>query len=115
MSDDVECPYCGEGQEINHDDGYGYEEDKRHEQQCSDCDKTFTFTTSISYYYEAEKADCLNGGTHNLKMSATYPREYSDMSCEDCDYRRQPTATEFSDNEIVIPVADSANSKEKPR
>ena len=23
---DCECPYCGEDQEINHDDGYGYEE-----------------------------------------------------------------------------------------
>lgn len=95
MSNDVECPYCGVGQEINHDDGYGYEEDRRHEQQCSDCDKTFVFTTSISYYYEAEKADCLNGGEHSWKISATYPREYSDMYCEACDYRRRPTAEEF--------------------
>ena len=25
---DVECPYCGAEIEINHDDGYGYEEDE---------------------------------------------------------------------------------------
>ena len=41
---DVECPYCGTGQEINHDDGYGYEEDDPHEQSCPHCDKTFVFT-----------------------------------------------------------------------
>ena len=26
MYSDVECPYCGAEQEINHDDGYGYDE-----------------------------------------------------------------------------------------
>ena len=96
MSDDVECPYCGIGQEICHDDGYGYEEDRRHEQQCGGCDKTFTFTTSIRYYYEVGKADCLNGQPHKLEMSKTYPPQYSEMCCADCDYRRKPTAEEFS-------------------
>lgn len=103
MSDDVECPYCGEGQEINHDDGYGYEEDRRHTQECGACEKTFVFTTSTSYYYEAEKADCLNGGEHVLSMSATYPREYSKMDCRDCDYRRKPTPEEFAAAGIEIP------------
>ncbi len=95
MNDDVECPYCSVGNEINHDDGYGYEEDQRYEQQCHACDKNFTFTTSISYYYEAEKADCLNGSEHRLKMSTTYPPMYSKMNCEDCDYSRKPTPEEF--------------------
>ena len=104
MSDDVECPYCGVGQEINHDDGYGYEEDRRHEQQCPDCEKTFAFTISISYYHEAYKADCLNGGAHVLEMSATYPREYSDMRCRDCDFRRKPTPEEFAAAGIVLPT-----------
>jgi len=27
MSRGTECPYCGEGVEINHDDGYGYNEE----------------------------------------------------------------------------------------
>jgi transposase-like protein len=105
MIDDVECPYCGEGQEINHDDGYGYEEGDRHEQSCSDCGKTFVFTTSISYYYEAEKADCLNGGAHVLEISATYPREHSRMGCRDCDFNRKPTPEEFVVAGIVVPVA----------
>lgn len=111
MNDDIECPYCGEDQEINHDDGYGYEEDCRHEQQCSDCDKTFTFTTSISYHYSAEKADCLNGSEHRLKMSVTCPREYSEMRCEDCDYKRRPTAQEFADAGIVLPPAQGEGEK----
>lgn len=102
MSDDVECPYCGEGQEINHDDGYGYEEGERHEQECSDCEKTFVFTTSISYYYEAEKADCLNGEQHVLAMSKTYPEKYSQMECRDCAFRRKPTPEEFAAAGIVL-------------
>lgn len=102
-NDDVHCPYCEMGQEINHDDGFGYEEDRRHEQQCPHCEKTFVFTTSISFSYEAEKADCLNdGGEHKLKMSATYPRQYSDMGCEDCDFKRKPTPEEFAAAGIVI-------------
>jgi hypothetical protein len=75
MIDDVNCPYCGAPQEINHDDGRGYSEDDKHEQQCNECEKIFVFTTSISYYYEAEKADCLNDGEHNYKRTHTIPRE----------------------------------------
>ena len=48
---DVNCPYCGTDQEINHDDGYGYEEDKDHEQECVKCDKTFRFVTSVMFSY----------------------------------------------------------------
>lgn len=102
MSDDVNCPYCGAGQEINHDDGFGYEEDRRHEQSCPKCDKNFVFTTSISFSYDAEKADCLNGGEHVLKMSSTYPRQYSKMHCENCDFNRKPTPEEFVAAGIVI-------------
>lgn len=93
---DLECPYCGKEQEVCHDDDYGYSEDARHEQECSDCGKNYIFTTSISYYYEPEKADCLNGGQHILKISITYPREYSRMECRDCDFNRQPTSEEFA-------------------
>jgi len=72
MSEDVECPYCGEWQEIYHDDGQGYEEGKIHDQECDDCGKTFIFSTSISYYYDANKADCLNGGEHVWKILDGY-------------------------------------------
>ena len=50
---DIHCPYCGAGQEINHDDGYGYAEDETFEQECVSCDQTFRFTTSISFHYTA--------------------------------------------------------------
>ena len=85
---DVECPYCGAEVEINHDDGYGYEEDKIHEQQCGECDKTFVYQTSIHFSHEASKADCLNGGEHKYKRTSTYPPEFARMQCEDCGHER---------------------------
>ena len=81
---DVYCPYCGKAQDINHDDGYGYEEEMKHQQECVSCGKSFVFTTSISFYYEVEKADCLNGEPHKLKKTATIPAEYAKMRCEVC-------------------------------
>ena len=88
MSHDVECPYCGAGQEINHNDGYGYEEGKRHEQQCGECDKNFVFNTSISLDYEVEKADCLNGEPHELEKVVHCPNGiFPDwVRCKNCDY-----------------------------
>ena len=41
MSKDVECPYCGAELEINHDDGYGYEEDGIYEQECRESEKAY--------------------------------------------------------------------------
>lgn len=93
--EDIECPYCEKWQEINHDDGFGYEEGVKHEQQCSDCRKHFTFTTSISYYYEAEKADCLNGSEHDFRPTKTYPKEYTKMECSMCEETRKPTESEM--------------------
>ena len=92
MSHDVECPYCGAGINICHDDGQGYEEDVRHEGHCRACDKYFVFTTSIHFSYEAAKADCLNESEHRLKFQRTYPDQFSYMICEDCDYetRKHP-------------------------
>ena len=101
---DINCPYCDAGQEINHDDGYGYEEDEVHQQQCGKCDKYFTFTTSISYYYEAEKADCLNDGEHDYNPTITNPKEYTKMRCTMCDEERWPTQEE----------KDKYNIPEKP-
>ncbi len=94
---DVNCPYCDAAQDINHDDGYGYEEDVRHEQQCGKCGKNFTFTTSISFYYDTEKADCLNGGEHDFYATATCPKEYTMMRCSTCEETRQPTADEMKE------------------
>jgi len=77
---DVKCPYCGEEQEINHDDGYGYEEDGDYEQECEHCEKTFNFTTSISFSYDVY---CLDG-EHEMK---SWGSEHPDMwGCKKCDF-----------------------------
>lgn len=92
---DIECPYCGTPQEINHDDGYGYEEDKRHEQQCGRCEKHFVFTTSIHFSYEAEKAPCLNEGSHDMRPVTHYPRCFPEWKrCCYCDHEVRGTYVE---------------------
>jgi hypothetical protein len=94
MNDDIECPYCGELQDIDHDDGYGYEEDETYHQECNKCGKTFVYTTGILYVYHPEKADCLNGGQHDYQLTHTYPKECSKMRCLMCDDERQCTKEE---------------------
>lgn len=90
MNDDMECPYCGEEQEVCHDDGHGYAEDKRHEHDCSKCGKIFVFTTYISYHYTPYKADCLNGEPHRLKKTTIFPPYWPDaVHCQDCDYEKR--------------------------
>lgn len=91
---DIECPYCNKSQEINHDDGYGYAEDELFQQECSNCGKTFVYTTGIIYSYNAEKADCLNGGEHDYQLTHTYPKEYSKMQCSMCIDEKEPTKEE---------------------
>ena len=91
---DTECPYCGADVEINHDDGYGYAEDELHQQECSECEKTFVFWTSIHFSYSPQKADCLNDAEHKFKPTTTCPKEYTRMRCADCGTERQPTPEE---------------------
>ncbi len=81
---DVECPYCGEGNDINHDDGYGYEENEIHEQECGNCENIFIFTTSICFYYDVQKAACKNGGEHDYQKTHTFPPEAARMQCTVC-------------------------------
>lgn len=75
MSKEVSCPYCGLETDICHDDGYGYEEDRVHQQECS-CGKTFAYTTSISFYHDAFKAPCMNGEEHDWQDVHGYPVGY---------------------------------------
>jgi len=84
---DVECPYCGEDVEINHDDGYGYEEGMVYTQECSHCDKTFTYTTGVIYVYRADKAPCQNGEPHSWKDVHGFPKGYQSnrRQCEWCE------------------------------
>lgn len=99
---DVSCPYCDEPQEIDHDDGAGYEEGVTHRQECRDCGKTFVFTTNISYNYDAEKADCLNGEGHDWKPTSTQPKSMTRMNCTMCDEDRWPTAEEKAKYNIPL-------------
>ena len=93
----INCPYCKAGLEINHDDGFGYEEGVKHQMECGKCEKTFIFETSVLFYYEAEKADCLNGEKHEYKITSTYPTEFSRMECSICGRQR-----ELTDDELVL-------------
>lgn len=93
---DLECPYCEKDCEVCHDDGFGYEEGVKHQMECPHCGKSFVFETSISFYYEPEKADCLNGADHKWKQSRIFPREFSVMICEMCGEERKPTKEEMA-------------------
>ena len=92
---DIECPYCEYEQEVNHDDGFGYEEGPLHEMECGSCGKNFVFTTSISYYYEPAKADCLNGEPHDFQPTKTYPKRFAKMGCTMCDATREMSDIEM--------------------
>jgi len=83
---EVKCPYCDAKTEINHDDGYGYEENQIHEQQCWNCDRNFGFKTEVSFYYETLKVPCFNGGEHDLKEIHGYPKAFfvGKKRCQSC-------------------------------
>lgn len=93
---DVECPYCGEEVEICHDDGYGYDEEKVHEQNCYHCGQNFAYETSISFRYEAKQADCLNGAPHDMEPVIHVPRCWPNWRrCTACGYEERG---EFKDD-----------------
>jgi hypothetical protein len=91
---DIECPYCEKGLEICHDDGFGYQEGVKHQMECSHCQKSFVFETEIIFYYEAQKADCLNDGNHDYQLTYTFPKEFSKMECSMCGDKREMTENE---------------------
>ena len=96
MRGDAECPYCGAEIEINHDDGYGYEESETHQQECSECCKIFAYTTEISFHYSVLKADCLNGAEHPWKPIVGCPEEYfrGRQRCINCGEERDTMTPE---------------------
>ena len=94
MNKDLQCPLCGEWQQVDHDDGMGYDQDVMHNQECSDCGNIFGFKTYISFSYDPVKTDCLNDGNHKWKLSHTYPRKFSQMYCDFCEERRDLTEEE---------------------
>ena len=97
---DIECPYCGQEDDIDHDGGYGYEPETIHEQFCSGCEKTYAFETEINYLYYEKKADCLNGWPCVLEPVFCYPRAHGKMRCKVCD-----KTTPLSVKELGWPIA----------
>jgi hypothetical protein len=91
---DLTCPYCQHDQEVCYDDGFGMDENSRHEMQCEKCEKYFVFDTCFLVSHTAYSAPCLNGSPHRLELSKTIPREFAKMRCKDCNYEREPTAGE---------------------
>lgn len=78
---DVSCPYCEQEQEINHDDGYGYEDGGEFEQECISCERQFKFSTAIVLHYAVFCQD----GDHDMR---NYNAKYlSIFHCANCDYR----------------------------
>lgn len=110
---DINCPYCDAEQDICHDDGFGYSEGVKHQMQCDFCKKYFVFETSISFDYDPSPADCLNGGEHDWKPSATYPVEFTTMECTMCDETRKPTDYEMK-SIIEKRSLKNGNKKEIP-
>lgn len=83
--DDVECPYCGEEQEINHDDGHGYAGDTVHSQRCDGCGSNFGFETTKAFHYEVKKVPCLNGEDHVWEKVIHGPKYWPDwVRCKAC-------------------------------
>jgi len=91
----IKCPYCGQEIEIDHEDGYGYEEEEIHTQECDHCGKTFKYYTYVHFSYEVGKCDCHNGKPHIWEPTATYPKKYTKMECQICGMRRNLTQEEI--------------------
>lgn len=81
---EVKCPYCGHEQEINHDDGYGYEEGPTHEQDCVSCERVFEYTTTISFSYDVY---CFEEEDHDLVQSRYEPSLYECKNCNYCEVK----------------------------
>jgi len=95
MIQHVECPYCDNWNEVNHDDYYFYyNQGVPHEMLCQSCEKHFVFYTEISLSYKAQKADCLNGEEHDWVPMKTIPKEFTEMQCKHCLQQREPTNDE---------------------
>jgi predicted RNA-binding Zn-ribbon protein involved in translation (DUF1610 family) len=91
---DVKCPYCGEEQDINHEDGYGYSEGETFHQECKSCGKSFAYETQRIFHYDVRKADCLNKHRHKWHLTTTIPKCATRMMCPDCGEYRELTKKE---------------------
>jgi hypothetical protein len=63
--EEIECPYCEHAYDLCHDDGAFYNEGQSEEEKCPNCEKHFLVHSSMSWNFNAEKAECLNDGNHS--------------------------------------------------
>jgi endogenous inhibitor of DNA gyrase (YacG/DUF329 family) len=97
---DVNCPYCGKEIDINHDDGYGYQENIIYQEWCSSCQKYFGYTTTVTFSYDVHKAECMNDGNHEWQMTDTTPQYFTVMECPNCGIERPLTEEERIANKV---------------
>ena len=92
--EEIECPYCEHAYDLNHDDGAFYNNGEREATECPNCEKKFLVYSSMSWDFDAEKADCLNDGNHQWVKEHSKPNieTYPDLAarerCETCDKKR---------------------------
>lgn len=79
---DVECPHCGDGQNVSRDDGI--EDGLQFERECRSCETNYMVTAHISVSFSADKADCLNDGQHDYRRTNTFPPQFERMRCSMC-------------------------------
>lgn len=106
---DIYCPYCNEVVIINHDDGYGYDENEKYMQCCKHCNKTFAFTTQVCFVYEASKAPCLNGAAHDYEETNTHPRCFRHLECRYCGDRKEVEDIEQECEEYINTLKGAAD------
>lgn len=57
MNNEVTCPYCNYENEIDTSDGEGCEDGVTYELECYECEREFTYVTSISVHYRSIKKE----------------------------------------------------------
>lgn len=89
---DIACPYCGHDFDVCHDDGAHYTDGKLEPEYCPECEKQCLVETHVSFYHEAQKADCLNdpegehtwANTTEVEFLEDEVRYHKARKCEAC-------------------------------
>lgn len=71
---DIECPYCGHEFDVCYDDGAHCTDGGRDTEMCPECEKYCLVETTLHYYHEARKADCVNSENAEEKDHEWYER-----------------------------------------
>ena len=80
----LQCPYC---ENYIDDPEDRYEQDVSYEEECPHCKKNFVFKVEYERNYWANKADCLNGGSHRYVERNSYGihgEKTVKLRCQDC-------------------------------